>query len=60
MPITESVNVHEEGVTAAVIIRDTPTGGLDADIKGYMAPLKLVYFLREIADHIEQNGPVNG
>ena len=59
MPITTSVNVHEEGVTAAVIIRETPRG-MDASVKGYLSPIKLVYFLREIADHIEQNGPVDG
>lgn len=59
MAIENTVDVHEENVTMAVIIRELPDGRLDAHVKGHMAPLELVDFLREIAEHIETNGPVD-
>lgn len=53
------LEVVEENVTLAVIFRTLPNGKMDCHVKGYMDPDELVYQLREIADHIETNGPVS-
>jgi hypothetical protein len=55
-----TMTVCEEDVTLAVIFREAPTGRIDAHVKGNMDPRELVYQLREIANHIELNGPVDG
>jgi hypothetical protein len=54
------MTVCEEDVTLAVIFREAPSGRIDAHVKGNMDPRELVYQLREIANHIELNGPVDG
>lgn len=53
------MTVCEEDVTLAVIFREHTDGRIDAHVKGNMDPDELVYQLREIADHIETNGPVS-
>lgn len=54
-----ALTVCEENVTLAVIFRTLPNGKMDCHVKGYMDPAELVYQLRQIADHIESNGPVD-
>ena len=56
-----TVDVHEHHVNMAVIMRvNEDTGVVETHVKGYMNPDELVAQLREIADHIATNGPVNG
>lgn len=50
----------EDNVLLAVVFKRLPGGEIDAHVKGYMDPAELVDRLRQIADHIESAGPVDG